>query len=195
MFIKYYQEYFEQYLLLLLVHDKDIFSMPWRIVILHLKFKTTSKVLGNCTFSVLKYLWVAFIWSFFYIVTSSQSLFLTLQLFSFIRPLSSPSLSFPHCFCRISWTVILSAILVRYLFLVTPFTLNLSFTSSIIIFHFFAVVSPLLANSLLWLFILWNVLWVYLWEKGGSTATLFLWTSAQWPVIDRLWKSDVIDHL
>ena len=70
----------------------------------------------------------------------------------------------------------MSAILVTYLFLVTPFTLNLSFTSSIIIFHFFAVLSPLLANSLFWLFILWNVLWVYLWEKGGSTATLLLWT-------------------
>lgn len=170
--------------------------MPWRIVILHFKFETTFKVLGNFAHSVS---WnISELLSFevfFYIVTSSQSLFLTLQLFSFIRPLSSPSLSFPHWFCRISWTVMLSAILVRYLFLVTPFNLNLSFTSSIIIFDFFAVVSPLLANSLFWLFILWNVLWVYLWEKGGSTATLFRWTSAQWPVIDRLWKSDVIDHL
>ena len=70
----------------------------------------------------------------------------------------------------------MSAVLVRYLFLITPFTLNLSFMFSIVIFHFFAILSPLLASSLFWLFILWKVLWVYLWEKRGSTATLLLWT-------------------
>ena len=149
--------------------------MRWRIVTLHFKFETTSKVLGNFAHSVSWNISELLSFKVFLILSLPHKVF-SLQLFSFIRPLSSPSLSFPHCFCRISWTVMMSAVLVRYLFLVTPFTLNLSFTFSIIIFHFFAILSPLLASSLFWLFILWKVLWVYLWEKGGSTGTLLLWT-------------------
>lgn len=78
----------------------------------------------------------------------------------------------------------------------TLFAFSLNFTFSIITFHFFAVISSLLAFSLLKLSIFMSYELITERQRGNMLCCLRMtWiTNVQWPIINRFWRHYMISH-
>ena len=145
--------------------------MPWRIVILHFKFETTSKVLGNFAHSVSWNISELHSFEVFFILS------LPLKVFPYFTIVSNPSQISVSCH-SIYFESQFHFQHYHFSFLCCTFTFTGQFP--LLIIHFVKCLVSLSLGKR---------------RQHSYTFTVNWIPSAEWPVIDRLWKSDVIDHL